>query len=212
MEALTRRHFYHHSPRDRDVSSSNNDIVNEYDDYSFRSGNTNHVSQESVSEDEIDSCHWCQLRSFASFESFPITILNDTGDGATIPPNFRFISESILGPGVEKAEEGFQTGCECKNDRDCMYSGCHCLGELVDSSDEGEESDYKKKIAYHSSGKKKGFLRDEFVDSREPIYECHDLCSCSAACPNRVVERGRTVPLQIFRTMDGRGWGQCFFF
>ncbi|KAG6105625.1 Histone-lysine N-methyltransferase, H3 lysine-9 specific dim-5 [Claviceps sp. LM219 group G6] len=39
-----------------------------------------------------------------------------------------------------------------------------------------------------------------------PIYECHQGCCCTRDCPNRVVERGRTVPLQIFRT-DDRGWG-----
>ncbi|KAG5953538.1 Histone-lysine N-methyltransferase, H3 lysine-9 specific dim-5 [Claviceps arundinis] len=37
-----------------------------------------------------------------------------------------------------------------------------------------------------------------------PIYECHQGCCCTRDCPNRVVERGRTVPLQIFRT-DDRG-------
>lgn len=43
------------------------------------------------------------------------------------------------------------------------------------------------------------------------IYECHSGCACSAECPNRVVERGRRIPLQIFRT-EGRGWGEflCF--
>lgn len=43
------------------------------------------------------------------------------------------------------------------------------------------------------------------------IYECHSGCACSAECPNRVVERGRRIPLQIFRT-EGRGWGEFFRF
>lgn len=50
-------------------------------------------------------------------------------------------------------------------------------------------------------------MRSKILDSRAPIYECHDACSCGPECPNRVVERGRKVPLQIFRTEDGRGWG-----
>ena len=66
----------------------------------------------------------------------------------------------------------------------------------------------KKRFAYHSSGVKKGMLKGNILHSREPIYECHEGCKCSRDCPNRVVERGRQVPLQIFRTDDGlRGWG-----
>ncbi|KAK7741860.1 Histone-lysine N-methyltransferase, H3 lysine-9 specific dim-5 [Cytospora paraplurivora] len=66
----------------------------------------------------------------------------------------------------------------------------------------------KKRFAYHSQGAKAGMLRGSYVNSRAPIYECHEGCRCSKIlCPNRVVERGREVPLQIFRTKDGRGWG-----
>jgi histone-lysine N-methyltransferase SUV39H len=51
-------------------------------------------------------------------------------------------------------------------------------------------------------------LRDEILDSRDPIYECHSGCACSKDCRNRVVERGRKIPLDLFRTSDGRGWGE----
>lgn len=40
-----------------------------------------------------------------------------------------------------------------------------------------------------------------------PIFECNRRCSCGPACRNRVVQRGRQVPLCIFRTQNGRGWG-----
>lgn len=67
----------------------------------------------------------------------------------------------------------------------------------------------KKRFAYHSQGAKAGLLRSSKLDSPAPIYECHEGCHCDKAlCPNRVVERGRQVPLQIFRTGDGRGWGK----
>lgn len=68
----------------------------------------------------------------------------------------------------------------------------------------------KKRFAYHSQGAKAGLLRGSELNSRLPIYECHEGCHCSkAGCPNRIVERGRQVPLQIFRTHKGeRGWGE----
>ena len=94
-----------------------------------------------------------------------------------------------------------------------MYSTCQCLDETTpDSDEEGGDDNVrgyalrKKRFAYHSRGPKAELLRSRILDSRDPIYECHDGCSCSLNCPNRVVERGRTVPLQIFRTED-RGWG-----
>jgi histone-lysine N-methyltransferase SUV39H len=97
-----------------------------------------------------------------------------------------------------------------------MYSSCYCLEEIAsdggdDDDDEDEESGIngrqrRKRFAYHSHGAKAGLLRSRILQSREPIYECHAGCSCSPQCPNRVVERGRTVPLQIFRT-ENRGWG-----
>ena len=42
-----------------------------------------------------------------------------------------------------------------------------------------------------------------------PIYECNKACACSksVSCHNRVVQKGRTVQLVIFRTANNRGWG-----
>lgn len=68
----------------------------------------------------------------------------------------------------------------------------------------------KKRFSYHTQGAKAGLLRGANLGSLAPIYECHEGCHCDKAlCPNRVVERGRQIPLQIFRTDDGRGWGEA---
>lgn len=40
-----------------------------------------------------------------------------------------------------------------------------------------------------------------------PIFECNRRCTCGPTCRNRVVQRGRQIPLCIFRTQNGRGWG-----
>ncbi|OMJ12984.1 Histone-lysine N-methyltransferase SUV39H1 [Smittium culicis] len=39
-----------------------------------------------------------------------------------------------------------------------------------------------------------------------PIYECNWTCACGPLCFNRIVQRGPTVSLQIFRTRL-KGWG-----
>lgn len=183
-----------------------------------------------------------------------MTIVNKTGDGATLPKDFKFITQSILTQGVRAAEASFRSGCGCLDAKACRYDGCECLSDMLwDEEDQTPKSDdsdseveagrggaggsrigrppknakkQRAKFAYHSQGDKAGLLRSRFLDSREPIYECHDGCACAAenemggtvgpngevlladntACVNRVVERGRRIPLQIFRTED-RGWG-----
>lgn len=209
----------------------------------------------------MSNCHWCQLRSFDTHDTHPVSIIN-TVDDAVLPGNFRFIQQSILGTGVEFAEPGFRSGCECGDAEECMYSSCTCLGEVEDYHDDesednerelsehereilewaestqkkpewvkrrGSREDSKghehrhsstpandarvrkqrrKRFAYHSRGAKAGLLRGSKLPLRDPIYECHEGCHCEkSTCPNRVVEKGRQVPLQIFRTDDGRGWG-----
>lgn len=128
-----------------------------------------------------------------------------------LDPHFRFVDNSILGKGVEPTKEEFLTGCECVDGEDCQYGSCTCLQDVEDdSSDDDEDEDetpYKKVIyAYHSHGMKAGHLRSKILASRHPIYECHESCACGPHCPNRVVERGRKIPLQVFRTKN-RGWG-----
>lgn len=132
-------------------------------------------------------------------------------DKEFLNPNFRFIDHSVAAKDVPIIEDSFRTGCSCEEDEDCMYGTCQCLDEMAPDSDE-EDNNFdglprrRKRFAYYSSGAKAGLLRSRILNSQEPIYECHKGCNCSTGCPNRVVERGRTVPLTIFRTQD-RGWG-----
>ncbi|KAL7628302.1 Histone-lysine N-methyltransferase, H3 lysine-9 specific dim-5 [Parahypoxylon ruwenzoriense] len=180
MEEVTRQHFFHHGDRGRDA--------------------------------EKRTCHFCQIRAFATHSRFPVTIVN-TEDKAVLDPHFRFVESSILGEGVEPTRIEFLTGCECVDGDDCQYNTCNCLQDVEDSSDDEESDDptygerYRKRTyAYHSHGAKAGRLRSKILTSRDPIYECHESCACGLDCPNRVVERGRKIPLQIFRTPN-RGWG-----
>nr|AHF96251.1 histone H3-lysine 9 N-methyltransferase [Epichloe festucae] len=183
MEEATKRHFFCHGQDGNDV--------------------------------EKDKCHWCQLRSFPTHQSAPITIINDK-DTQVLPQNFRFIDNVVLGNNVQAADSSFRSGCTCDDTEDCQYAGCLCLADIdeIESSDEDrifgttatEHITPQKIYAYHARGSKAGLLRSKLHASKVPIYECHQGCCCAANCPNRVVERGRTVPLQIFRTED-RGWG-----
>ncbi|KAJ2747989.1 hypothetical protein GGI20_000076 [Coemansia sp. BCRC 34301] len=43
------------------------------------------------------------------------------------------------------------------------------------------------------------------TDLEYPLHECNHLCPCLPECPNRVVQRGRSIDMDIFRT-PGKGW------
>ncbi|VEN53086.1 unnamed protein product [Callosobruchus maculatus] len=45
------------------------------------------------------------------------------------------------------------------------------------------------------------------INPGNAVYECNKKCKCSQDCRNRVVQNGRKVPLCIFRTSNGCGWG-----
>ncbi|KAK4543653.1 hypothetical protein LTR36_005298 [Oleoguttula mirabilis] len=49
-------------------------------------------------------------------------------------------------------------------------------------------------------------LRSFYRDTRHPIYECNQNCNCGPGCKSRVAQKGRRVPLTIFKTPN-RGWG-----
>lgn len=38
-----------------------------------------------------------------------------------------------------------------------------------------------------------------------PLYECNSACNCSSTCRNRVVQRGISKQLQVFKTKS-KGW------
>ncbi|KAI1377024.1 histone H3 methyltransferase DIM-5 [Hypoxylon crocopeplum] len=180
MEEATRQHFYYHDEQGRDR--------------------------------EKRKCHFCQIRSFATHAQFPVTIVN-TEDDTVLDPHFRFTDSSILGISVEPTKNEFLTGCECAEGEDCEYSTCNCLQDVEDDSSDSDGADgsygealRKKVYAYHSHGTRAGHLRSKILTSRNPIYECHESCACPPDCPNRVVEKGRQIPLQVFRTQN-RGWG-----
>lgn len=160
------------------------------------------VAIQGITEEELAKCQHCQLLSFSKQLEYPIH-LKDTKGQQVLPSNFTFIEESILREGVQRAEPEFRSGCNCVDGYQCQRKGCSCLEDMVYD----EPGPDNKIYAYHSTPTRYECLRGAILESRDPIYECHSGCACGEYCRNRVVERGRKIPLDLFKTDDGRGWG-----
>lgn len=151
--------------------------------------------------EEEARCHYCQIRSISLNLKYPITIFNEV-DNDGLPETFQFVDRVVPNASIPLTDEAFITSCECDPelaDSPCVTHNCSCLADI----DHGKLPGLKKN-AYHRDGK----LRGVYLNGRFPIYECGPKCMCDGRCPNRVVQKGRTVALEIFKTENGRGWGK----
>ncbi|KAL2221183.1 histone-lysine n-methyltransferase, suv9 [Thermoascus aurantiacus ATCC 26904] len=129
----------------------------------------------------------------ATIKGPPVTIvLGPDSNRAPFASNFEFINTYKIQCGVQKVDESFNSGCACG--RICDPRKCTCLSQEVDSDD--------RIIPYQRLSDGLLVLTPDFLKRTSMIYECTSLCSCSQDCWNRVVQRGRTVRLEIFFTGD----------
>ena len=147
-----------------------------------------------------------------------------------IPPlNLKFIDDYILREGVQRSDPATIVGCQnCKpnmgQSKGCQYTRkCECLeyaavekgrlteeeGKLLKKIEQkgyGDTSGLPKRFPYFCTGTRAECLVPFYLESSHVIYECNLNCPCGPQCKTRVVQKGRTVPLTIFKTAD-RGWG-----
>ncbi|KAL2370495.1 histone-lysine n-methyltransferase [Blastomyces gilchristii SLH14081] len=125
-----------------------------------------------------------------------VTLNIKASDTSKLDFNFEFINEYKLQHGVVRVDADFHAGCRCE--RKCDLHNCDHLSYEVDSED--------RIVPYQMGRGGKIVLRQDFLKRRAMIYECSLLCSCMPGCWNQVVQKGRTVKLEIFCTTN-RGFG-----
>ncbi|XP_039491125.1 histone-lysine N-methyltransferase Su(var)3-9 isoform X1 [Drosophila santomea] len=120
----------------------------------------------------------------------PIRVENNV-DLDTIDSSFKYIQDNIIGKGVPKPEAGL-LGCKCidENGVEVCAASTKCCARMA-----GEL------FAYERSTRR---LR---LRPGGAIFECNSRCSCDSNCSNRLVQHGRQIPLVLFKTSNGSGWG-----
>ncbi|KAF8476937.1 hypothetical protein BDZ91DRAFT_769233 [Kalaharituber pfeilii] len=131
------------------------------------------------------------LEKLSKIPGPPITLFNDHDHDPCPPISFEFVLRYKMGDGVidfVKENSDFWAGCSCEGGK--CTKNCSCV----------QEGGYHGKLYYDKNG------RLILSDNDIAIHECNDRCSCDVDCSNRVVQRGRKIPLEIFKT-ENKGWG-----
>ncbi|KAF7316769.1 Lanosterol 14-alpha-demethylase [Mycena chlorophos] len=144
-----------------------------------------------------------------------ITFANDVDEEelpSSIPPDFEYLEDAYVysetlsevpqlrdffDPESQKllTPQSLFTFCDCRSSEHLDGSDCvdrACCGCQIDNGDLG--------YAYTEG------LFNFTYESSEVIVECNAFCRCSEQCPNRVAQRPRIIPIEIFKTASC-GWG-----
>ncbi|KAK6529231.1 hypothetical protein TWF281_008412 [Arthrobotrys megalospora] len=134
------------------------------------------------------------LQNLRQLKGPEITVVN-TVDMVPCPPlEFTFINDYLYREGVPAPNPEFNWGCRCKHAFGCQTTNTDC--ECVEANHEGLQ-----RLAYKHNG-----LLKYPAECAYAIHECNEKCTCNVRCPNKVVLKGRQVPLEIFKT-EHKGWG-----
>ena len=147
----------------------------------------------------------------------PITFVNNIDD-KQLGGKFQFVSSYIRRPGVEpRPTQDGNPGCDCVGG--CSPGSCSCFVDDIEIDDFGDEINHGKIVPYRrlvdATGKSMSVLREDYMEKTDAdgerceIIECNDNCACGANCWNRVVQNGRTLPLEVFMT-EKCGFGTLY--
>ncbi|KAG9765113.1 SET domain-containing protein, partial [Aureobasidium melanogenum] len=154
------------------------------------------------------------LQQLASIPGSPVTFVNEVNK-ETPSLSFTYIQDYVLGEGVSQDDaDAVKMGCKkCRPDmggnRGCEYTTkCDCLEFAAPDELRCKDDEQKEQFAAWISGEayseglpkrfpyKKDHVNNLFVlgtfylDSRNAIYECNELCRCGSGCKNRLVQKG----------------------
>ncbi|EPQ61319.1 SET domain-containing protein [Gloeophyllum trabeum ATCC 11539] len=131
-----------------------------------------------------------------------ITITNEIDEEAEpqLVEGFKYLENRYSYPkdirALMEESEPYFVFCQCKACADASVCACQGPSELVDA-------DGDKTWAYTSEG-----LFAFNVPPGVEVIECNKFCACGKRqrCPNRVAQKPRDTPIDVFKTED-RGWG-----
>lgn len=139
------------------------------------------------------------MRKLSKIQGPPVTLAPGAERMLTdFAANIEFVNAYKLRKGVSPVSDAFNAGCGCIGV--CDPARCSCLSKEEESED--------NLVPYQGAPDDPRFLvlTPDFLRRTAMIYECSARCECRGRCWNNVVQKGRTVRLEIFHT-GNRGFG-----
>ncbi|PIL30870.1 hypothetical protein GSI_07039 [Ganoderma sinense ZZ0214-1] len=140
---------------------------------------------------------WAESMDGAASVTFVSDITNQPTPN--LVPDFQYLERHYVyadGTRMSEDQKAFLVGCEC--DELCLEADkCDCQTESGLRNGSGHHT-----FAYTRKQKLFGFKLPPGME----VIECNENCTCEAACPNRVAQLPRDVPIEIFLTQT-HGWG-----
>jgi len=125
-------------------------------------------------------------------EKIPLPCINEVDD-VPAPLDFVYVKESFESSYL-CINRNMNTIKSCVCENQCRPGNpCSCFFLTTGN-----------KCIYNKEGKLNTEISDQYSDL--VIFECNQRCRCWAHCRNRVIQKGLSNPIQLFRT-NGKGWG-----
>ncbi|KAH0971318.1 hypothetical protein GBA52_023474 [Prunus armeniaca] len=126
---------------------------------------------------------------------------NDQNAGHSMPwESFTYIMKPLVHQSLGLDTESVQLGCVCPHSTCCPETCDHVY--LFDNDYDDAKDIFGKPMRgrFPYDGKGRIILEEGYL-----VYECNQMCSCNRTCPNRVLQNGVRVKLEVFKT-EKKGW------
>ncbi|XP_057418199.1 histone-lysine N-methyltransferase SUVR5-like [Lotus japonicus] len=146
----------------------------------------------------------CDDISFG-LESIPVIWVEyfETLNSQFQPPwgSFTYVTKPRLDQSLSLRSESLQLRCNCSFSTCCPET---CNHVYLFDTDFGDAKDVfgkpmRQRFPYDENGRiilEEGYL----------VYECNHMCRCNKTCPNKILQNGIRVKLEVFKT-EKKGWG-----
>ncbi|KAM7250494.1 hypothetical protein ACFE04_022377 [Oxalis oulophora] len=126
---------------------------------------------------------------------------NGAKNSSSMPwESFTYITKPMLDQSLDLDSKSLQLGCTCSHTA-CSPEACDHV-YLFDNDYEDAKDIYGRPMCgrFPYDDKRRIILEEGYL-----VYECNYLCNCNQTCPNRVLQNGVQVKLEVFKT-ENKGW------
>ncbi|KAF7828800.1 histone-lysine N-methyltransferase SUVR5 [Senna tora] len=114
--------------------------------------------------------------------------------------SFTYVTKPVLDQSLSLDSESLQLGCSCSYST-CSPETCDHVYLFDNDYDDAKDifgKPMRGRFPYDENGRiilEEGYL----------VYECNHMCRCNRMCPNRILQNGVQVKLEVFKT-EKKGW------